>query len=146
MYSIIIIIGNNILHFFTCTAQNQWLRQNVIDPHGNFLFCQECIIACLGVHSERLHKQRVIKQKQKDQPIVSMMKSEVTEAKLDKFVLRHDDSELQTFSVWWQSLADEQEVEVQFPHARHGLCGRYVQLLGNQVYDINNNRQIMKRR
>ena len=59
------------------TAQNRWLRDNVMDGHGNYLFCLECIVASLGVHTERLHKQRVIKQKQEQQPILQMTKHEV---------------------------------------------------------------------
>jgi len=96
----------------------------VLDAHGNFLFCEDCIVACLGVHTERLHKQRVIKQKQKQQPILEMTKREVCQKKLESHVL-HEDDDLLTFSVWWRTVADEEKVEVQFPHERHGLAGRY---------------------
>lgn len=108
----------------TFTAQNQWLRQNVLDANGNFLFCQRCIIAHLGVHSQRLHKLREIKQKQKTQPIVVMTKSDVLEKTLESFVLNGGDEDLQTFAVWWKALPGDEEVEVQFPHERHGLAGR----------------------
>ena len=30
-----------------------------------------------------------------------------------------------TFAVWWKSLTSSEEVEVQYPHDRHGLAGRY---------------------
>lgn len=109
------------------TAQSQWLRENVLDAHGNFLYCQECIMATLGVHSQRLHRQRVVKQNQKHHPIVQMTKSEVVQQKLENFVL-HENEEVQTFSVWWMALAADEEVEVQFPHERHGLAGRCVRL------------------
>lgn len=34
------------------TAQNWWLRENVLDRHGNYLYCLDCIVAALGVHTE----------------------------------------------------------------------------------------------
>ena len=110
---------------FFCTAQNKWLRHNVLDAHGNFLFCEDYIVACLDVHTERLHKQRIIKRKQKQQPIVEMTKGEVSEKRLESYVLHGDDEDLLTFAVWWRTLDDDQEVEVQYPHERHGLAGRY---------------------
>ena len=39
-------------------AQNQWLRQNTVDAHGNLLYCRDCIVACLGVHTSRIQRQR----------------------------------------------------------------------------------------
>ena len=39
----------SILH----TAQNQWLRQKVLDAHGNLLFCHDCFITTLDAHSKR---------------------------------------------------------------------------------------------
>lgn len=105
------------------TAQNKWLRENVMDGHGNYLFCLECIVASLGVHTERLHKQRVIKQKQEHEPILQMTKQEVMQKRLEDHVL-HDDESAHTFSAWWKELDDDEVVEVQFPHERHGLAGR----------------------
>ena len=35
-------------HTHTLKAQNQWLRQNVIDAYGNLLFCRDCIVFLLG--------------------------------------------------------------------------------------------------
>ena len=61
----------------------------------------DCIVAALGVHTERLHRQRVIKQRQKHQPIVEMRKEEVEQQRLEEYVLR-DDDDVQTFSVWWE--------------------------------------------
>ena len=54
---------------------------------------------------------------------MTMTKLEVEEKKLRPFVL-HEDEELLVFSEWWKALPDEEEVEVQFPHERHGLAGR----------------------
>ena len=56
---------NNYTHFLSLSlskAQNRWLRQNVIDEHGNFLFCRDCLVACLDEHTTRLQNQRLIKQ------------------------------------------------------------------------------------
>ena len=95
----------------------------MLDGHGNYLYCLDCIVAALGVHTERLHRQRVIKQRQKYQPIVEMRKEEVEQQRLEEYVLR-DDDDVQTFSVWWKEVAKDEIVEVQFPHERHGLAGR----------------------
>ena len=95
----------------------------MLDGHGNYLYCLDCIVAALGVHTERLHRQRLIKQRQKHQPIVDMTKKEVQEQRLEDYVIR-DDEDVQTFSVWWKRVAVDEVVEVQFPHERHGLAGR----------------------
>ena len=108
---------------FFNTAQNQWIRQNVIDPHSNFLFCRNCITAVLGVHSERLHKQRTIKQQLKENQIVVMTKEDVIDKRLENYVLQSDEGQ-PTFAAWWKSLDGDDEVEVQFPHERHSLAGR----------------------
>lgn len=94
-----------------------------MDGQGNLLFCQQCIIACFGVQSERLHKQRVIKQKQNDQPIVQMTKINVQHQRLEQYVL-HSYEDMQTFDSWWKALAEDEMIEVQFPHERHGLAGK----------------------
>ena len=77
--------------------------------------CLECIVASLGVHTERLHKQRVIKQKQEHQLILQMTKHEVMQKRLEDHVL-HDDDSAHTFSAWWKELDGDEVVEVQFPH------------------------------
>ena len=94
-----------------------------MDGHRNYLFCLKCIVASLAVHTERLHKQRLIKQKQEHQPVLQMTKQEVTQNRLEDYVL-HDDGSAQTFSAWWKELDDDEVVDVQFPHERHGLAGR----------------------
>lgn len=71
-------------------AQTQWLCQIVLDVHGNLLFCQECITAFAGVHTEHLHRQCTIKQQMNQWPIMIMTKKEVTEKRLEN-VLCPDD-------------------------------------------------------
>ena len=99
-------------------AQNQWLRENTVDAHGNLLYCRDCLVACLGVHTSRIQRQRQIKQLQKEQPIVEMTKEEVEDS-----VLREDE-EVLTFPAWWKTVDKDEVVEVQYPHERHGLAGR----------------------
>ena len=53
-----------------------------------------------------------------------MTKGEVCQKRLESYVL-HDDEAIQTFAAWWKTLADDETVEVQYPHERHGLAGRY---------------------
>jgi len=100
------------------TAQNQWLRQNVLDAHGNLLFCRNCITSILDVQSERLHKQRLIKQQLNQKPVVHMTKA-VTDERLQNYILHSD--ETQNFATWWKTVDDGDDVEVQFPHEHHGL-------------------------
>jgi len=42
--------------------------------------------------------------------------------RLQNYVLPSD--ETQTFAAWWKTVGDGDDVEVQFPHERHGLAGR----------------------
>ena len=105
-------------------AQNQWIRENLLDGYGNYAFCQQCILAFLDVSKERLQRQREIKRRQNQQPIVTMTKKKVTEEKLESHVLHPLDIEMTPFTQWWKPLSDEAEVEVRYPHERHGLAGK----------------------
>ena len=44
--------------------QNEWLRGNVFDAMGNYLFCQECIMGALNISKQRLTRQRNVKRQQ----------------------------------------------------------------------------------
>ena len=57
--------------------------------------CQECILACLGVHGECLHKQWAIMQKQKREPKVVMTKAEVEPKRIENHVL-HDNENMES--------------------------------------------------
>ena len=48
------------------------------------------------------------------------------QSKLEDYVIHTsiDDTELQTFTTWWKSVAKTEQVEVKFPYHRHGLSGR----------------------
>ena len=93
-----------------------------MDVHGN-LFCRDCLATCFGLHSSRIQRQREIKRRQKEQPIVELLKKEVEEKKLVDCVLRDDDNG-ETFATWWKNVDEDDIVEVQYPHDRHGLAGK----------------------
>ena len=110
---------------FCLVAQNQWIRENLFDAHGNYLYCVACIVNNLGVYTERLSRQRQIKVRLCQEPIVVMTKKEVVEKKLVSFVLHPDVDESVTEGVnWWETLDDGDDVDVIFPHEQHGLTGK----------------------
>lgn len=79
-------------------------------------------MACLGVHTTRLQRQRDIKRLQFQNPVMEIIKKEVIERNLTDFVL--NDDEMLTFGAWWKTVDEDDAVEVQYPHERHGLAGR----------------------
>ena len=103
--------------------QNEWLRQNVFDSLGNYLYCAACIHAALGVSKDRLTRQRNIKCKQSQQPTVDMVKSEVEEKRLGSYVIMPANVQA-SFKNWWRSRSPSAIVQVRFPHERHGNAGR----------------------
>ena len=66
----------------------------------------------MDAHTSRLQRQRLVKAKQKNEPIVEMTKKEVIEKRLENFVL-YDVESRTTFDVWWKTVDDEEAVEVQ---------------------------------
>ena len=85
----------------------------------------ECIVHNLGVHTERLSRQRKIKVNQCQQPVMTLTKKEVTDKKLVFFVLHPAvDDITQSVSEWWEALCDDDEIEVKYPYERHGLAGK----------------------
>ena len=49
----------------------------------------------------------------------------MVEQRLEDYVLHDDeDDDILTFSDWWKLVDDNEIVEVQFPHERHGLAGK----------------------
>ena len=59
--------------------QNEWLRNDVLDSLGNYIFCSHCVHHALGVSYQRLSRQRSVKRRESSEPIRSMTKSEVEE-------------------------------------------------------------------
>ena len=58
-------------------AQNAWLRSNVFDAMGNYLFCVKWVCAAFHVSPQRLSRLRDVKRAQFQTPTVEMLKSEV---------------------------------------------------------------------
>ncbi len=113
----------DVTHYRDMNKQNQWLRENVFDSVGNYLYCSSCIRASLGISSTRLTRQRAVKRLQCQHPIVKMTKLEVEEKVLGAFVLMPADQEV-SFKKWWRALPPTTTVNVRYPHERHGNSGR----------------------
>lgn len=61
---------------------------------GNYLFCHTCIVKALHVSPQRLSRQRKVKRKQFQRPIVRMTKEDVDKEKLNPFVLMPESIEM----------------------------------------------------
>ena len=116
---------NYVLCVFFLIAQNQWMRENLFDVHGNYLYCMKCIVHSLGVHTQRLARQRQIKIRLCQEPVATITKEEVVAKNLKKFILHPGvDESTMVVSAWWKTLSNDSEVEVKLPHERHGLAGK----------------------
>ena len=90
--------------------QNEWLRNNVFDSLGNYIFCSRCVHHALGVLYQRLSRQRSIKRWESSESICSMTKSEVEE-RLGEWVVMPPGCEM-SFIVWWKQLSNDSTVNV----------------------------------
>ena len=113
---------SDLVHYRDITKQNEWLRENVFDSLGNYLYCCSCIRASLGISKDRIARQRSIK-RQSQEPIVSMSKSEVEAQRLSDYIIMPADQEM-SFKKWWEALDASAAVEVRYPHKRHGNAGK----------------------
>lgn len=77
----------NFDHYRDLIKQNEWLRGNVFDAMGNYLFCCKCIHIALGVSYQRLSRQRKIKRAESKEPLRSMTKAEVVTERLSNYVV-----------------------------------------------------------
>ena len=114
--------GADTTHYKDLVKQNEWLRHNVFDSLGNYVYCSACIRLALHVSKDRLARQR-IKRRQSQLPLVEMTKSAVEEKRLGDYVLMPASLET-SFKTWWKSLVPSTIVQVRFPHERHGNAGR----------------------
>ena len=103
--------------------QNKWVRENLFDSQGNYLYCKGCILTHFNIHSERLVNQRKIKCDLSQYPVVQLKKRVVTELHLEQWVLAGEAVDC-CFGQFWKSLGNEDFVYVKYPYERHGLCGR----------------------
>ncbi len=110
---------SDLTHYRDITGQNEWIRANLFDSIGNYLYCYNCIRASLGVSKDRLSRQRSIKRQQSHEPIVEMTKSEVEEQRLGQFVVMPAVLEL-SFKKWWSTVQPSDTLNVRYPHQKHG--------------------------
>ena len=110
-------------HYRDLVRQNDWLRENLFDGLGNYLFCVRCICSSFNISRQRHARQREIKQQQMQHPVVKMRKSEVEEKHLSEFILMPDEVDV-SFLKWWRTISPSTLVEVRVPHQRHGLAGK----------------------
>ena len=92
-------------------ARRPWKLLLLPRLHRSFLRCAHSLTA------------QAARDQADHQPIVEVTKDEVQQQRLENYVLR-DDEDLQTISVWWKGFANDEFVEVQFPHEQHSLAGR----------------------
>lgn len=110
-------------HYRDLVRQNEWLRSNLFDCAGNYLYCQSCVRSCFGVSADRLARQRHIKRQCLQHPIVDMSKADVIEKRVSEYVIMPD-TVTTSFSKWWTPMAPETVLQVRFPHERHGNAGK----------------------
>ena len=109
-------------HYRNVVKQNEWLRENIFDAVGNYLYCQACVRSSFGISADRLARQRKIKCQMLKNPIVRMKKSEVIDKRVGDFVVMPECLSL-SFNKWWVTVDPTTEVDVRFPYERHGLAG-----------------------
>ena len=93
----------DMLQYWDLVKQNEWLRNNVFDTMGNYLFCSSCIHHRLGVSYQRLSRQRNVKRKEHMEPLRCIKKSEFEKRALAEYVVMPTGINL-SFMKWWKSL------------------------------------------
>ena len=93
-------------HYRDLACENEWLRSNLFDCSGNYLYSQSCIHSCFGVSGDRLAQKRNIKRQCLQHPIVDMTKADVIEKYVSDYVIMPD-IVTTSFSKWWMSLDPE---------------------------------------
>ena len=111
------------MHYRDVKRQNDWLRENMFDAMGNYLFCCACVRIAFGISKQRITRQRAIKRKQFKEPLQSMSKAEVEKERLGEYVVMPKDLDV-SFKNWWRFLDPLATVDVRTPHSRHGNSGK----------------------
>ena len=94
-------------HYWNTAAENEWIRLNILDTMGNYLFCQECVVKALKISKQKLSRQWKVKQRLFQHPIEMMTKSEVNDENLNFFVVMPEGLTC-TFKSWWETLTSDQ--------------------------------------
>ena len=110
-------------HYRDLNRQNEWLRENIFDTAGNYLYCCTCVRMALGISKQRIARQRAVKRQQNAKPIVKMSKSDVEKQDLSTHVVMPPSVE-ESFNKWWRTLEAASLVDVRYPHERHGNAGK----------------------
>ena len=105
------------------SRQNHWLKANMFDSMGNYLYCSACIRAAFGLSTARLTCLRLVKRRECSEPIATMTKVEVEEQRLGQCVVMPSTLDC-SFKSWWRSVDPTDQVEVRTPHGRHGNAGK----------------------
>ena len=114
---------SDMTHYRDLVNQNEWLRQNMFDSLGNYLYCCECIRLAFGISKDRISRQRNIKRLQSQQPIVEMAKSDIEKQGLGAFILMPPHLDI-SFNKWWRSEDPSTMIQVRVPHERHRNAGK----------------------
>ncbi len=88
-------------HYRDITRQNEWLRANMFDSLGNYLYCSHCIKATFKISNDRLAHQRSIKRSECQNPIMEFTKAEAEEKRLNQYTIMPTDIET-SFTRWWR--------------------------------------------
>ena len=83
-------------YYRNLVLQNKWLRGNMFNAMGNYLFCQECIVGVLNISKQWLARQRNVKRQQYQKPIVQMCKDKVEDERLKPFVVMPEEQDIRT--------------------------------------------------
>lgn len=92
-----------VTHYRDIVSQNNWLKCNVCDSLGNYLYCSGCIRIAFGVSPARLTRLRNVKRRECSSPTTDMTKLEVEEQRLSQYVVMPDSLDC-AFQSWWRSL------------------------------------------
>ena len=90
-------------HYRNVSLQNEWIRGNLCDAMGNYLFCHTRIVKALHISPQHLSRQRKVKRNQFQKPVVRMTKDEVDKEKLNSFVQMPKCIETSECVVGWSS-------------------------------------------
>ena len=126
--------GSEQLRYRNLVLQNEWLRGNIFDTMGNYLFCQECVCAALQISKQRLSRQRNVKRKQYQTPVTSMPKEKVVAERLEPFVVMPEDQDC-AFAKWWERIPADHDVHVRYLYERHGNAGKVSNNAKTQIHD-----------
>ena len=83
------------------SRQNNWLKANVFDSMGNYLYCSACIRTAFGLSTSRLTRLRLVKRQECSEPIATMTKLEVEEQRLGQCVVMPSTLDC-SFKSWWR--------------------------------------------